>query len=205
MELATKMTSYSQYNEDEIVAGCFPGDFVGNLLEIGAWSPTALSNSRMFIEVGWSAVLVEFSPQPVRDLVAAYADSPRVQVVQAAVTWRDDGLVKYRISDDALSTADPRVMAIWRERGGYFGNLWVPSLPLRSLVSVFFEKRPIDFASIDTEGTSVDLAVALMGFPNRPQVMCVEFDERKDELLSFAGSAGYHKVVENGTNVIICK
>ena len=35
---------------------------VGNLLEVGAYEPTEISNSRLLIECGWDATLIEFSP-----------------------------------------------------------------------------------------------------------------------------------------------
>ncbi len=79
------MNSYSQYGEDVEVTKIF-GEHVGLLLEIGAWGSKDLSNSRAFIEVGWEAVLVEFSPMPVHSLVLEYGYNPKVKIIQAAVT-----------------------------------------------------------------------------------------------------------------------
>jgi len=53
--------SHSQNGEDSIIAACFPPDYKGTLLEIGAWFPEEFSNSKLFIDRGWDATLVEFS------------------------------------------------------------------------------------------------------------------------------------------------
>ncbi len=197
------MTSHSQAGEDLIVAKQFPAGFTGNLLELGAWDPVSLSNSRAFIEAGWSAVLCEFSPGPVKHLAAAYEGCALVQVVCAAITIGDDGCQKYRITDDAVSTNDSGVEATWSDAGGYYGDLWVPSLPLDKLLSQFFGDRHIDYASIDVEGGSVPLAIALLKSEHRPNVLVVEHDGRDVELMAVAQELGYVMVHKNATNVIL--
>lgn len=197
------MTSHSQGGEDLIVAKCFPEGFTGNLLEIGAWDPIALSNSRALIEAGWSAVLCEFSPGPVRSLVQAYAGEERVKVVAAAVSVSDDGVQRFQITDDAVSTADKDVLLQWSREGGYFGSLWVPTLPMDRLLSQFFGDRKLDYASIDTEGTSVDLAIALLKTEHRPNVLCVEHNDRTTELMGVAQALGYAAIHQNAENIIL--
>ncbi len=197
------MNSHSQAGEDLIVAKQFPEGFTGTLLEIGAFDPVTFSNSRIFIEAGWSGVLVEFSPKPVRQLVAVYNQDPRVQVVCAAVTVGDEHVQKYCITDDAVSTQDIGVLKTWEVKGGYYGDLWVPTLPLDKLLSQFFGDRKLDYASIDTEGTSVPLAIALLKSEHRPNVLVVEHDNRIVELMAVAQELSYVAVHTNNTNIII--
>ncbi len=197
------MTSHSQYGEDLIVAKQFPAGFVGNMLEVGAWDPVTFSNSHMFIEAGWSAVLCEFSPGPVRKLAAFYENKANVQVVCAAVTVSEEHVQKYEVTDDAVSSNVAAVRETWREKGGYYGDLWVPALPLDKLLSQFFGDRKLDYASIDVEGPSVDLAIALLHTEHRPNVLVVEHDNRTTELMSVAQELGYVAVHQNGTNIIL--
>ncbi len=197
------MTSHSQAGEDLIVAKQFPDGFTGCMLEIGAWDPVDKSNSRLFIEAGWRAVLVEFSPKPVWQLSACYGNVPKVQVICAAVTVADEHVQKYCITDDAVSTQDPNVLKTWHEKGGYYGDLWVPTLPLDRLLSQFFGDRKLDYASVDTEGTSTDLAIALLKTEHRPNVLCVEHDNRQVELMECAQLLGYKAVHMNATNIIL--
>ncbi len=197
------MTSHSQAGEDLIVAKLFPAGFVGNMLEVGAWDPITFSNSRMFIEAGWSAVLCEFSPGPVRGLVQHYGQTPKVQVIAAAITTGDDAVQCYHITDDAVSSSDAAVLKTWESAGGYFGDLWVPTLPLDKMLSQFFGDRKLDYASIDTEGSSVPLAIALLKTEHRPNVLCVEHDNRDTELWAVAQELGYVGVHKHDTNIIL--
>jgi len=161
--------SRSQNGEDLIVAAQFPPDFKGTLLEIGAWEPINLSNSRLLIEAGWSAVLCEFSPIPVSKLIREYAHIfERVQVIAAAITAEPGHVAEFRITDDALSGNDAKHLKLWEKDGGFYGNLWVPTLTVRKLLDQFFGDRQIDFASIDIEGNSTEVTIALLRTDHRP-------------------------------------
>ena len=200
------MNSHSQYGEDLIVAKQFPIGWMGTCLEVGAWDPVTFSNSRMFIEAGWSAVLCEFSPKSVRSLVVEYGQAQPeldVDIVCAAVTVGDDAVQEYQITDDAVSSRDAGVLETWKERGRYLGSLWVPTLPLDKLLSQFFGDRKLDYASIDTEGSSIDLAIALLKTEHRPNVLVCEHDGRDIELMAVAQEIGYAMVHKNGTNCIL--
>lgn len=195
--------SYSQNGEDDIIAACFPADYKGNLLEVGAWEPKNLSNSRLLIERGWSAVLCEFSPVPVSKLIREYRHNPCVQVVASAVTAEPQHVEEYQITDDALSSNVPAQLAIWAASGGYYGDLWVPTVTIQSLLSQFFGQRSIHFASIDTEGSSVELAIALMRTDHRPPVICVEHNSRMVELMAVAQEYQYRCIHLNQENAIL--
>lgn len=196
--------SYSQYGEDQIITKLLAGRASGRLLDIGAWHPKTFSNSRMLIEAGWEAMLVEFSPKPIRDLVEEYANHPGVKVLQAAVTVVDGGMAAYDVTDDGLSTCSAEHKEKWEKDGGYFGKLWVSQIPIRQLLEQF--GGGFDFVSIDTEGTSVDLARYYLGVLGQlPLVMCVEHDGRSVELMEVAQERGYRMVHMNGTNVVLSR
>ncbi len=196
--------SYSQFGEDNIICGIL-GNTKARLLDIGAWDPKCFSNSRLLIERGWSAVLVEFSPGPVRALVQEYGKREDVQIIQAAITVDGHGSMRrFEISDDSVSTCTDSVRTKWRQCGGYFGGLWVPQLTLDRLFFQF--GGGFEFISIDTEGTSVDLAVQLLTQTQvYPRVLCVEYDERMAELERAARAAGYSIPCINGTNAILAR
>jgi len=209
--------SYSQFGEDDIVANLFgawrTGDQSGTVLDIGAWGVKDFSNSRLFIESGWDAVLVEFSPCPVDALVREYGYNDRVQVIQAAITADEQHVQRFEITQDALSSNKPEVLNQWRDmasdgtvgsnRGGYYGRLWVPTLSVMDLLNQFFGDRKPDFASVDTEGSSVEVALALMATDWRPRVVCVEYDQQLPYLLERAQEWQYKAVHTNSTNVIL--
>ena len=192
---------YSQYGEDDVFGPMLPTH--GRMLEIGAWDPVTFSNSRMLIEHGWEAVLVDMSPGPVRSLVSSYGNNSKVKIIQAAIHPCDSGLFQYRITDDGLSSAHYTTIQKWESSGGYFGYLWVCQIDLKSFLDQVGGK--FDFVSVDAEGISVDLAVAYLNLGHRPPVMCVEHDDRIVELMNTAQQYGYSAKWTNGTNVIIAR
>lgn len=205
------MNFYSQYGEDKIVAEIFGSTLEScapcNLLDIGAWGVKDLSNSRAFIELGWNAVLCEFSPKPVRELVQEYANCDRVKIVQAAVVPIHQHCLEFQISDDALSaTPDSETVRKWGRdnAGGYFGRLWVPTVPLKDICNQFFGERQIDYLSIDTEGTSVDLLLEFLSFGYwKPRVIVCEHDARDQHIWEAARKSSYSVRERNETNVIL--
>ena len=59
----------------------------------------------------------------------------------------------------------------------------MPSLSIQAMMDQFFPNKPLHFVSIDTEGTSVPLAVEFMRLEDRwkPLVLCVEHDDQDAE------------------------
>ena len=195
---------FSQYGEDEQLLKVF-GDRKGRLLDIGSWHPIDKSNSRALIERGWEAVLVEFSPYAVRELVKEYggASCPPVEVLQAAISVTDRVMRKFLITDDAVSTDNADVGGTWKDAGGYYGSMWVPQITLETLLTQF--GGGFDFVSIDTEGTSADLAIHYLQNFEGPEAMIVEHDGRIDEIMHTAREKGYYERLRNGTNLMLVK
>lgn len=212
------MTDYSQHGEQQYILEAlgYPpitkiedirpvGSYrPGRLLDIGAWNAKTFSNSRALIELGWSAVLFEPSPGPLRGLVEEYGNNPRVEVVGTAVTQLG-GLMRLSCTDDALS-ADVNNVEHFKTWANYpfYGKLWTNSL---ALVEVFANWGDFDFLSIDTEGTSVDLFKNLIrNTKRRPRCVCIEHENRWSELKEAAEAGGYrlvHPPQENPINVVL--
>lgn len=197
--------SYSQYGEDKIIAEIFEkiNQTKFRLLDIGAWDPIEKSNSRLLIERGWAAVLIEPSPTPLRNLINAYGQhgSREDIIVVAAAVGLEPGMVRMAITDDAVSTSQPEVEELWKEKGGYLGHAWFPVITLKDIFNQF--GGPFDFVNIDAEGLSVELAIEYLKMEGFPRVMCVEHDNRIVELSQAAQARGYNVRHTNGTNLIL--
>ncbi len=214
------MNSFSQNQEDLQVAQCFHEDFKGLLVEIGAWFPIEFSNSRLLIERGWDAVLCEFSPlavdRQVRQYgclahecqVPEYGNHDRVRIIQAAITPNERHVERFHITEDALSTNDPEQVERWKNmrpdyHGGFYGTLWVPTLSWDQLKDQFFPKRVPDFISVDTEGSSTELAIAILQSNWRPKVLCAEHNGRDVEIWQEAKKHGYVQIDKTSENIIL--
>lgn len=204
------MISYSQDGTDIAVAAVFDYEnpYEGSLLEIGAWMPDDFSNSRLLIERGWRAVLVELSPLPLDKLTRFHAGNPRVKIISAAVTPCDQHIKEFQITEDALSSATPGTLDRWRGMrpdydGGFYGSLWVPTLTVRKLFDQFFGDHTPDFVSIDTEGDSVEVMIEMLNMERRPKVICVEHDNRYVEIAQVAEPLGYKTIKHSQQNMVL--
>lgn len=192
--------SYSQYGEDRKAIEVLErwGIASGCVLELGAWHPIDKSNSRLFIELGWNAVLVDPSPAAIGALAREYNGSPKVTVCGFPVTVHG-GVIRMILSDDALS--GEAIQEEWRKEGGYYG--WASMLSMS--MAEFLRTVCGDFqvCSIDVEGQSVDLFAEMMRVGPRPRVVILEHNARHVELAQIAEAANYRQVHLNGTNVIL--
>jgi FkbM family methyltransferase len=195
------LNSYSQYQEDakvfEILDRWQIGQ--GRMLEIGAYDPKQLSNSRAFIEDGWEAVLIEPSPAHIASLAREYRDNPHVTLLAAPVTVHG-GIITLELTDDALSCET--ISEDWREKGGWYGRAKYLSISMIDLFTHFGGN--FDVISIDTEGTSVNLFAEMIRIGPRPRVVIVEYDKMARELSQHAAAGNYRLAMdgENGTNRI---
>ncbi len=191
---------YSQYHEDEIYVPLLKECASKRLIEIGAWAPICFSNSRALIEIGWSALLIEPSPGPVKAQAMEYSHMERVQILAAAVTV-EGGYLDLEITDDAVSQITGPRIDEWRTTGGFYGRLTVPAIKAADLFERF--GAGVEFVSIDVEGSSVDLFKAMCDLGPRPRVVVLEHDSRYVEVAQIAESANYQQIHLNGTNVIL--
>jgi hypothetical protein len=157
--------SYSQNSEEAVLLDYFGDKSDGTFLEIGAFHPTRLSNTRALIERGWSGVMVEMSPYALVDLVEAYKDIPRVRIVAGAVTINAQPpasvwlMPKDAENDGAISTTEAWHRDKWAARvSGKHIAMTAATISMTELMWIL--PPQIDLVSIDTEGTSVQLASA---------------------------------------------
>ena len=207
--------SFSQFGEDLLVARIFGDAEPGTCLDIGAWGPGEFSNVRLFLDRGWDGVLVELSPMPLHSLLTAFgsewkrpenAPNQKIQIISAAITPGPEHVTEFEITQDCISSANAEHNARWRKQGyEFYGKLWVPTLSVRELLDQFFGDATLDYASVDTEGTSVEIAIALAVSDHHPRVMVVEYDNQLPHLLEEVGKYGYGAVAGgvNSTNVVL--
>lgn len=200
------MKDYSQYGEQAAILAHTPA--TGSLLDLGAFHPTELSNSRALIEHrNYAAVLVDAGPTQVKNLAAFYKDVPRVSVVNALVVPTNAPgqahLLAVQMTDDAVSTTDAGVHAKWKETALYYGVIHMLPFPAQNFTR-YGQGRHFDFINIDVEGQSADIFLDLLNHAS-PACWCVEHDDRADELVSRAAHYKYREVLRNGTNLVFAR
>jgi FkbM family methyltransferase len=195
---------YSQFDEEKHILAAIavygpPGTSKPQFLDIGAYHPTDKSNTRALYERGWSGVMIEPSPMPFDTLLREYGNDERVTLICAAVGF-ENALVKLHATADAVSTTVESEREVWKEKGGYYGSFYTPTITLEQISLQFGH---FDFVNFDAEGISVDLFRHAMELEWRPRCVCVEIDNRMSELAACATGHGYKIVYANGTNVVM--
>jgi hypothetical protein len=157
--------SYSQNNEEAVLLDYFGDKADGTFLEIGAFHPTRHSNTRALIERGWSGVMVEMSPYGLVDLIESYKDNPRIRIVAGAVTINAQPpasvwlMPKDAENDGAISTTETWHRDKWAGRvSGKHIVMIAATISMTELMRIL--PPQIDLVSIDTEGTSAQIASA---------------------------------------------
>ena len=199
------MKDYSQYGEQAVIRAHTPA--TGSLLDLGAFHPTELSNSRALIEHrGYAAVLVDAGPTQVKNLAAFYKDILAVEVYQALVATKarttQAAFMPIRLTDDAVSTTSLQVHELWKGAANYYGTVFMPPVEPKLFLTLF--GREPTFINIDVEGQSADIFLDLLNHAS-PACWCVEHDDRADELVAKAAHYKYREVLRNGTNLVFAR
>lgn len=190
---------FSQHGEDDLIVNLVPK--VGRFLDIGAFHPKTLSNTRLLYERGWSGVMIEPSPGPMRRLIDAYGYDERITLAQVLV-GPSRGLKRVEVTDGPVSTDNAAVRALWAKDGDYAGAVYIPMVTLEDILTQF---GAFQFVNIDAEGGSVDLFDRLMSTPMRPECVCVEHDGEQSTVQRIARTAGYRVELTNETNMVVCR
>ncbi len=192
---------FSQQDEERYILEALSDAPTGRLLDIGAYNPKVFSNTRALFDLGWSGVMIEPSPGPMHALLKEYGEEPRITLIQAAVSL-ERGLVRMRVTDDAVSSSEAATIETWKDAGGYLGWLHVSAIALEDIANQF---GGFDFVNVDAEGVSVDLFKRMLEMKWEPRCFCVEHDGRSTELLAAATGAGYSCTYANATNVVLVR
>lgn len=165
----------SQFGEDVYLWRLLGHKLSGVFVEVGAHDGTELSVSYFFESIGWRGHLVEASAE-----LAGKARALRPGcVVHGVAAWSDNETGVSLVGGNDLER---------RTVPGAAG-IAVPAMTLDAVLAS--EPAPIDFMSIDIEGSEAE---ALRGMKSvRPRVLMIEDSEPADKspIIQIAGEMGY--------------
>lgn len=200
------MVSYSQNSEDIFILNYF-GNYVGNLLDIGANDGVTFSNSRLLIENGWDGVL--FEPGiACGDLFKLYADYPNIKIYNRGVGekeevidfWESGAHVIDGTDRGLVSTTDFEETKRWPLVE--FIKRTIKMMP----ISAIMEQVQFDFISIDAEGYDWKILKQIDLEAVGCTCLCIEWNGSKNLLKLFTGYCKNYKLaVKNAENLIFVK
>jgi FkbM family methyltransferase len=175
------------------------------LVDVGAHDGVSLSNSRPFLQSGWTGILLEPSPEPFRKLAALYADNDRVTCLNIAAS-NTQGAQNFYFGTDGA--------------GGFMGtictdrNAWFDKARSDRAIKVTVDRLTnvlvsndclADFGLllIDTEGMDYECLLGLDFDKFRPRVIITEEYEPKNAVkFELLEQRGYRLVKRIGCNTI---
>lgn len=204
------MKTYSQNAEDLFVLSHFGYTFKGTLLEIGANDGIALSNSRLLIEHGWFAHLVEpgstFHLLPTgNQLVKTYNYAIGCEFAKSMTFYESGAHVMGGYDSGLVSTLDFDETLRWRKNGVEFTERVVAVKPFRELYKEM-GCPVLDFISIDAEGYDFDILQQIDLGKVGCKCLCIEWNG--DWLLRAKIAEhceGYTLALVNNENLIFLK
>jgi FkbM family methyltransferase len=183
--------SFSQTGEDALIVDLLPD--TGHFLDIGAADGRTFSNTLALAEKGWTGVCVEPAVRFVDKLAEAHSEHD-VAVVCAAVDVTGGWRTLWDCAD-LVSTLDEAHRDEWPSD---YRPVDVWAVPLDAIWDRY--GLAFDFVSIDTEGSSMELARLLpVGRMPNLKVVCVERDRPS---LSLPGFTVAH---DTGNNLILIR
>lgn len=204
---------YGQNKEDmiidDIIRKKYGQDFKGNILELGANDGVTLSNSRFFLENGWTGFLVEASKNAYERLISVTEKKHKCFNVALGAS---DCKIKFHESKNHLNQGDVSLVSSiistetdrWKSSGVEFEEYEVDCLCWDTFVQTNdLGTTSFDVISIDIEGMDYEILTQMDLKKLNCKVLCVEFNGKDlEKYSSYVGQFGLSLQYQNNENLI---
>lgn len=193
---------YSQNLEEVFITEYFQNQ-VGKFIDIGAYDAFTFSNTRRLYELGWSGILVEPVPENYHSIVYHYNGSDRIEVLNCAVGVTG-GEIDFYSCNDAVSTSNIDHMEKWQAAGVPFIKIKVNQVNVIDFMNQYC--KDVDFLSIDTEGTNIQLFRMIPDWVfEQIKMLCIEHDGNTEEIEARLKRYYFKTLHINAENIILAK
>jgi len=188
---------YGQFGEDKIIEEYFEKDYIGGCIDIGASNGITINNTKRFEEKGWYCLCVEPNPRYYNEL-----EKNRLHTINYAISDIIGDLKFSVVSlgnnyEDAGSSLkiDHRLLKLFIKYDWHITikPILVHSITLDYCIEHFYKYDTIDFISIDTEGTELDVLKGFSIEKWNPKLLIVENNFNDSDIEIYLNSFGYKK------------
>lgn len=173
----------------------------GFFVDIGAHDGISLSNTKFLEEIGWEGICIEPHPNVFKKLV----ENRKCSCINCAV-WSEDTVVEFlslsgytEMLSGILESYDSRhYQRIKGELSSYGGNSEIIQIEAKKFETLV-NRKEIDFLSIDTEGSELQILDKIDFSKFNIKAICIENNFFEKKFTDFMKSKGY----ELHTNVFI--
>lgn len=198
---------YAQFNTDKIIyEEYFPKDYIGNCIEVGAVDGVESSNTYFFERKGWNCMCIEPQPGPgyfqslqqTRKLALNYAisskesDDMEFTVVYAKADWTGgfrawNGMSGLDVDERLIKQHEDAGFELKREK------IKVKTKRLDWCIENHFNVDPIDFISIDVEGSELDVLQSFDVNKYNTKLLVIENNFNDPDVENYLKSLGWKK------------
>ena len=189
------MTYYGQHGEDKVIESYFPSGYKGVCVDVGAYNGVEMSNSYYFELRGWQCLCIE--PIPVQyEICKGY----RKLVDHCAVADKE-GTTDFTVytvcgtNQSAISSIKPdeRLVQSHQHLINSVSKITVPVKTLNQLLTEYNFPTDIDFISIDTENTELDVLKGLDLNKYNVKLLIIEDNFNEPYIEEYLKPFGYRK------------
>jgi len=194
--------SYSQNYEDVLIDKALGNKATGTYLDIGAFDPVDLSNTKRFYDRGWRGCNVE--PEPVR-FCKFLEKRPEDINLNVGVSDCAGQLSFFDFEEGAYSTfSEVHAKDLLGAGAKLKQKIEVPVISMKDIFEKYFQGRVVDFCSLDAEGMDLRILKSNDWDRFRPKVFCVELSPndpsdtagQRESVGRFLVEKGYRKIGE---------
>lgn len=198
----------AQFGEDKFLSTWFPAGYIGTCVEVGADDGLSGSNTAFFEDNGWECLCIEPIPKQFEK-----CKSVRKNVLNccAGAEDRDDTIFHaYYLHDgtaSAISSLEPDSRLI-SQLGHLISSIVDIPVRTRTLNTLFKEvnfPQKIDFISIDTENTELDVLKGLDLDFYDVTYFIIENNYNEPQCIDYLTNKGYKLITRLGVNDIFKK
>lgn len=204
--------SYSLDREDIIIDKILGYKKKGFYVDVGAYDPRRVNNTKRFYDRGWFGINIEPSKENYNKFIL---HRKRDINLNLGIGNKNKQMKFYKFIPDTLSTFSIKEKSKYKKLGHNFsGTEFISVRKLSYILNKYCPKKKIDFLSIDTEGYDFEVLKSNGWKKFRPKVICIEtanyegfklteHSRTKAKVIdSFLTSIGYEILLDNQTNSI---
>jgi FkbM family methyltransferase len=194
---------YSQFGEDKILSNYFNDNYIGVCVEVGAYDGISGSNTYHFENKGWETLCIEPTPESFNKCA-----SIRKKCINCCVSNYDSENIEYSVvtlngyNTSAISSLniDERLIESHKHM---INNIEKINVNVKTLNNIFKETnfpKKIDFISIDTENTELDVLKGLDFYEYDIKFLIIENNFDEPQVEDYLKTQNFKKLFRNAVN-----
>jgi len=154
---------YGQHQEDVYIKSLFPDNYTGVCVDVGAYDGVNMSNTYYFEKNGWRCLCIEPILEEYQKCKSVRKECANICAGKEDLDQQKFTVFSLGLNKSAISSLSPDPQLVMAHKG-MITSSEERIVPVRTLVSILqnhnFPKK-IDFISIDTEGTELDVLMGI--------------------------------------------